>query len=304
MKRKLIALGDGCLVMSIPSKYVKRHGFKKGDQIDVIDQGGELIVSAESVTGYAKEREIVLDPEGTKRYVESNIINAYKNGYDKLVVRYSSPEHLKYIRSSLNEVIGYQIVDAKDGAVIIRNVAKINLSELPNMLRRTFLVLLSVAGTVVGEENTGVDMHDEIKSLNESIKKLTTVLKRMLVIRLKHEDDALFRYMIVRDLEKIANEYMYISRRFEEDSQVSEEVFKLLVKTKDMLRHYYDCFYKKDKLGMGKLTRIKDELLWKESYGLLTSSAPAERIIVHHTANIIRRIYDLHGPFLSMEADK
>ena len=44
MKRKAIQLANQTLVISMPSKWVKEQGIKKGDEIDVEEKGKRLMI--------------------------------------------------------------------------------------------------------------------------------------------------------------------------------------------------------------------------------------------------------------------
>ena len=60
MKRKVIQLAHSTAVISLPSKWVKKYGVKKGDEIEVGEEESRLIVTAEQ-TGSPKKQEIEVD---------------------------------------------------------------------------------------------------------------------------------------------------------------------------------------------------------------------------------------------------
>ena len=45
MKRKIIQLAGKTHVVSLPSKYVKKYGLKKGDEVDVEERGAQIVLS-------------------------------------------------------------------------------------------------------------------------------------------------------------------------------------------------------------------------------------------------------------------
>ncbi|MEK6818534.1 MAG: hypothetical protein AABY10_01220, partial [Nanoarchaeota archaeon] len=86
MKRKLVKHGEATLMVSVPSKWIKQKNLGKGDEVDIIESDGNLVVSTERKYK-KKEKEITFssEPESSLRMV---IANAYRSGYEKLVVRF------------------------------------------------------------------------------------------------------------------------------------------------------------------------------------------------------------------------
>ena len=48
MKRNIVKQGHSTLMVSIPMKWVKKYNLKKGMQVDVEDNGRDLIISTKS----------------------------------------------------------------------------------------------------------------------------------------------------------------------------------------------------------------------------------------------------------------
>ena len=46
MKRKLVKQGAATMMISLPSKWIKENGLDKGDEIELIEQGGELLIKS------------------------------------------------------------------------------------------------------------------------------------------------------------------------------------------------------------------------------------------------------------------
>ena len=47
MKRKVIQLAGKTSVISLPSKWVQQQGIKKGDELEIKEEGSKIIVSSE-----------------------------------------------------------------------------------------------------------------------------------------------------------------------------------------------------------------------------------------------------------------
>ena len=51
MKRKIVKHGNSTLTVSLPSKWAKNNSLKQGDEIDVIENGKELILNSKKEAG-------------------------------------------------------------------------------------------------------------------------------------------------------------------------------------------------------------------------------------------------------------
>ena len=43
MKRKINAVGTGTLTVSLPNKWAQKYNLKKGDELNVAEEGGSLV---------------------------------------------------------------------------------------------------------------------------------------------------------------------------------------------------------------------------------------------------------------------
>ncbi|MBT3720515.1 hypothetical protein HN789_02525 [archaeon] len=298
MKRKIMKIADTTYVVSIPLKWARKHGVQKGDEVEVQEGESELKISLSDIKEQVKKAQIELNPIGTKRYVESKVVNAYKKGVDELTINYSNVSQLEHIRTALGEVIGYEIIDTKKDKCIVKNIAKVDPDQFDPMLRRSFLLLLNMCESSLENYKNNILDFENVKQMNNTLKKLTTVLKRILNTSHSNFEEKLTLYLIVREIEKISNEYMYAFKIISKTKySLSKNVTELFENANSMLRLFYEIYYKKELKKISELTDIKNNLIWKKSYSLLKTEKESS-IIVHHLASVVRRVYDMHGPFL------
>ena len=91
MKRKVIQLAGRTLVVSIPSNWASKYKIKKGDEVDISDDGTSLkITTSQKESGNKK---ISIDLSSTTRSIARAAISGlYKKGYDEITVNYNSKE--------------------------------------------------------------------------------------------------------------------------------------------------------------------------------------------------------------------
>src|SRR3989338_8169015 len=90
MKRKVIQIANSTQLVSLPRKWTQKYGVKKGDEIEVEEDGDRLLIKTESIPN---SREIEVDVGGlTPRLADRFIARAYQKGYDLITVKYDKPE--------------------------------------------------------------------------------------------------------------------------------------------------------------------------------------------------------------------
>ena len=45
MKRKVIQIAESTQLVSLPRKWALKYGVKKGDEVDVLEEGNKIVVS-------------------------------------------------------------------------------------------------------------------------------------------------------------------------------------------------------------------------------------------------------------------
>src|SRR3989344_1396001 len=90
IKRKIVQHGPSTLIISLPSNWVKQNGIKKGDELDVKEEGKTLIVSVDTVaTNYSLTEDI----SGLKPFLVTRFLGrAYQKGYDKIYLTHNNVE--------------------------------------------------------------------------------------------------------------------------------------------------------------------------------------------------------------------
>lgn len=108
MKRKVNLVGQNTLTVSLPTKWTKRMNIGKGDEIDIEEENGTLIIRKESTI--KKGKTIDLNLSG-KDFITNAISRYYKIGYHIINFRLEDPALLKEVKLGVNNCIGADIID-------------------------------------------------------------------------------------------------------------------------------------------------------------------------------------------------
>jgi phosphate uptake regulator len=143
MKRKVIKQGTSTLTVSLPSKWIKEHGIKPGDEVDMEEVGPELRVGA----GSAKhEKKAELNIEGMKdRLIFRHMNVLYTNGYDEIRFFFNDPSQLETVQYMLNRLIGFTIVEQKRNSCVVKEVVDTRGEDFDKILKRVFLTIDDIA---------------------------------------------------------------------------------------------------------------------------------------------------------------
>src|SRR3989338_2760536 len=140
MKRKVIQLAHKTLVVSLPSKWVKKYGVSKGGELEVEEKGQQITFFTEKTT----ERERItidagkISESALKRWVLSSL---HKSGYDEIEILYKDAKIASAIQQTVQDMlIGFAVVEQGRERCVIKNVATEQEKEFDTILRRAFFV--------------------------------------------------------------------------------------------------------------------------------------------------------------------
>lgn len=164
MKRKIIKQGNNAYTITLPTKWVKQLNLNPKDELDLIEEGNQLIINAKknslknSISFNISDMPIPL--------IWKYISTVYREGYDEIIIKFSNP-YKKYenvygfstsyskdlnlpkyqktvlptIQDIVNRFIGIEIIDFKEDCCIIRQMEEPSDKQFENSKRRIFMIL-------------------------------------------------------------------------------------------------------------------------------------------------------------------
>lgn len=300
MKRKVCQVGPATLYVSLPSKWAKANNIKKGDEVEVAEEGSELNVSVGKLK--PRERKTILDITNLGTYSMRCLAAIYRKGYDEVEIKSSKPGFIKEVQNLVRDLIGFEIVKQGKNYCIIRSISTELEGEFDSVLRRTFLLLLSMAEDSLGIIRKGnLEALNDIYHLEETNNKFTTFCRRLLLRRgsEKGENTSLI-YFIVEELEKIADEYKYLCyylANTKDRTRPSRETLEIYAKVSGMLRDFYNLFYEFDLKKSLELSEQRKAII-KEGYNIFDRSTKKDARILYHLLNITQMTANMSTVYL------
>ena len=265
MKRKVSQIGPSTLMVSLPSKWARKFGVKKGDEMDAAEDGSRIMYYADTQISI-KSKEIHI--EKVSPFITRILASIYKNGYDEIRIKYDKKEIFDIIQRSIRDYfIDLEIMEQTESYCLVKSIADLSKEKFDPTLRRAFLVSLNMADSVLELLKKGETKElSSLITLEQTNNRLTSFCRKLLVTKGYKDNFKLpFIYCLVEELEKLTDEYKYICLHFAKYNSLSvdEKYIDLLEQTNNIFREYYKLYFdfnlKKAEELYSKVKKIIDQ---------------------------------------------
>lgn len=302
IRRKVVQHGPSTLIISLPSKWVKEHNVKKGDELDVSEHNNSVIISAKDIN---KIEKIELDISDFGKMIPRTIYSLYRRGVDELEIKYNGQDTFALIQNSLgNDIVGFELLETRKNYCLIKNVSVVG-RDFDKLLRQTFLLLLSMAeeGYEVLKQNN-LNLLKNLISLEKANNRFTNLCRRYLNTMGSEEFDKIGPlYYIVEQLERIADTFKYLYSyltNLKENVEINKELLDNFNEINKNLRKFYNLFYKFDPKHVEEIKEKRDKIV-KNLYSISSKiKKPHDIVLFHHLMELITDIFSLVDPYLTL----
>lgn len=294
MKRKIIELGKNCLVVSLPAKWAKDLNFKKGDELEVSQEGSRIIFgSMKKVETKKTEVDISSPSFPMNRYLGA----IYHAGYDEIKLTFTKPNTIKEIQKIIGEMLGYEIVNQGKNYCIIRSVAGTLEQEFDSMLRRAFFVTKAIAqNSLEAIKKNDFQQLQEATILEKTNNKLTNFCRRVINKKFHYNTTyATELYAFIYQLEKIGDEYKYMCQCISKQRiKVSKKIIELYARVNRLFEKLENSFYNFKEEDIEYIAKERKDIIKKriDLYKLLDKK---ELVILDNLTNITQLIFNMIG---------
>lgn len=289
MRRRVVQHGPSTLTISLPAKWIRQQGIRKGDEVTLEQADQGLLVTTNKGIQLGN-REI--DVSGMRHIIQKAIAALYKKGYDEILVRYATPEELATIHDALTTgYIGFEIVDETHTHVTIKKVSEPSREEFKTLFRRIFHFLSSISSDmVVAMEQHDVDAYASIALRDKNVNKLSDFCRRVVNKHVQRDydtDTAL--YHVVEQLEKVGDMYKSLSALLQEaDEPPSARLVELAKDVHRLYKLYEDVFFSFTLVKVDRLVGRYREMRERSLEGI-------EQQPAHVLLGIAEELYNLSG---------
>ncbi len=259
MKRKLVRMGQHTVMAAIPASWIQRHGLKAGDHLEFTEVENKLVLTSTAEIYERKTQINLVSP--TIMVVWRTIQPAYTSGYDEVKINFKDPKALKYIESSVHNLIGWEIVETGKSHVMVKSISKHLDEEFDTIVRKTWLILKNMMEvTVEAFENHEIKKLQELEPLENTINRYTMFLKR--IINRTGYKYPHYMYLLISFLELAANHLYYLKRGLPHKLMIEKEVVRDAKKLQKYLENVYELYYSYSEDNFGELAEVLPHFNW------------------------------------------
>ncbi|MBI3036184.1 phosphate uptake regulator PhoU [Candidatus Woesearchaeota archaeon] len=297
--RKIIQLGKDTFVVSIPSAWTRHHKLKKGDELEVDEQGPKLVLCPKSE---ARPGRAVVDVSGTEPVTKRIVAALYKAGYNEVEIKFGSQKELETIQKTIREdFVGFEIVGKTKQAILAKNVSEQKYEEFDTLLRRVFMLILEMGSECYRAVAAG--NFDELKAIakmDDDVNRHVNFCRRTLnTIGHKVVARVAPTYYLVEQLERTGDCYKLFCKRVSEARPVPKKWMNdLLADANFFVRRFYELYYAFSLQGMADFWEEKGKIE-KSIASALEAAGKKELAVVFAISEIVTNIADANGALLT-----
>lgn len=255
MKRKIVAQGNQSITLTLPISWVREQQLKAGDEVEVTQQGGELIISKQGGKKGGTYKIAITAQTNNSKLLRSLIFGAYRSGADEIEISFETLEVMdreigkiktvKYIQDTVNLLIGISIIEQTKNYCKIKDITGASEEEFDTILRRTFLIILSIAEqSLKAFEEKDQEALQDVPLIYNSLVKFTEYSMRLLSkYEHKEHENTSHYYSIITCFDDISEAYRHFTKHFAA-AHSNPSVLKAFQDLNTFLRTAYEWFYK------------------------------------------------------------
>lgn len=273
MKRKVNLVGQNTLTVSLPSKWTKEYNVKKGDELEVEEDGNKIFIGIEKPQ---EPGSIEVDITGADRdFLLFLIRSLYIKGYNEIKLIFNNPliDHhrigkkvtvISEVHIEMNRLTGIEVIQEHGNFCILKVLSESSVKDFDTILRRLFLLVRDASddlinGAVKGDRylvETLEEKHDTITKFMASGLRLLNKFGHP-----NHKNTVLY-WLVIECLDNI-NDILKETARdvLKLNIKISKNCENILRRINLALVDYYNFFYKFDYKLVEKISA--------ERYGIL-----------------------------------
>jgi len=292
MRRKVIKQGNNSYTVTLPVNWIREGGLDKGGEIDLDEGDGKVIISNPGAV-VNKEKSVKFNLEDYNERTIRNVLNqAYRKGYNKIVLEVSSQDQLKSVKKVTNEtLLGFEITEEESSLIVLENIAEPSNKKFEVILRKLFFIIQDESKEILEalKNKKKVNLKEGIENKN-LMDNYTNFLRRIIIKnKIGGTKDSYLNYYFVSQLSLIQHSYYYLSVALEKKN-VSLDIIDLMHEANNLFELLNEGFYKKDIHKAHKISENRDKLQ-KTLFKLMKKNKGNFSEVFYNLGELIRHIH-------------
>lgn len=294
MKRSLVKQGAATLMISLPSKWIKKFGLGKGDEVDLEETDNHLVISKD---GFSAKKKTNIKLSGcTESAINTIVVNAYRAGYDVLNVYFDTEKQYKLVLDSINNyTIGYEVTKKENNFCVVENITEPTEDKFDILFMKMFYNINLLLNNTE-ERLKGNIKFEDYKEVVYKIHQYDDFCRRVISKRNIFGNDSnlfwTFLSMLIHGQREIYNLNKYLDK-----NEIKFKDFEFYDKVKKIFKMLEEGYFKKDIAILEKLHDMEKSVIYKDYYGLIKKNKE-ENIVLSHMAFAIKNFYWASSPLI------
>ncbi|MFA5724609.1 MAG: AbrB/MazE/SpoVT family DNA-binding domain-containing protein [Candidatus Pacearchaeota archaeon] len=293
MERKIVQHGPATLMISLPAKWVRKKGLKKGDELNIEEKENQLIMGLDAKKHKSETSINISSFEESS--IRTILTNVYRLGYDKITINYKDEAAIKIINEITEKnLLGFEITEKANGNCKIESITEPSIEQFDNIFSKVFM---NIDDLFLIGENLFLGKKQEFEDIDRKIQQLDNFCKRVLIKNSLFENNFLhwsFHSSLIHASRELYHLFKYISRV---NFKASKQELDLFFDVKEIFEIIKESYAKKDLALLEKVHKLEKELTYKKGYNALKKSDP---IIIHHLLTSARHFYLTNSPLIGI----
>lgn len=286
MKRKIYKLGKSTLVVSLPAKWIKRYNIEPNHELHVLENDKSITFSTDS---HSSDSEVEIDiTDLNEDLIKFYIMGAYVKGYDRIKILFEKQENMLCAQETINSLIGLAIIEQGTKYCVAGEVSGTTDKQFDNILRRTFLLIMSIAEDCLDAmEKRDKEALKGISLRDHDVDKFTNFCLRILNKGgYKEYDKTAIMYDLIQELEELCDNYEGMAEDLlKVDSfKMRKELKNIFKESNDLIRVFYELFYDFKKARMMDFHSRRGKII--AGINNLGNVKPYERTMLYHLRKV------------------
>ncbi|MBI2103081.1 AbrB/MazE/SpoVT family DNA-binding domain-containing protein [Candidatus Woesearchaeota archaeon] len=303
MKRKIVAQGIKGRTIFLPIAWVRDHHLDSGDEIEINELEGQLIISASTKP---KKQEIVHKLVAREEpLIRVTLNNLYRMGYDKIILFTADKQQEKIVENVVERfLLGFDIISAQNGKMTIESITEPSGEKQQTILRRMFLTTQECFELVEADVATSSYMNlRKIEKLTQRFGQYDNFCRRNISKKRFTEQKSHFYWSMYTYLLLIQHALLH----FYEDltskkSKIDRKGREILAQIAENYRTLMSFFFKEDGWGIQQVT-LRSITTLEETKKQLSLSNGTINIFWYYCGELSRLVYLATAPIQGVLLD-
>ncbi len=297
MKRKVVKLGPATLVISLPSKWTKKNNVGAGEELDVEEQGSELLIQTEKAL---KKEKAIIDLTKLKALFRKITASYYLKGYDEIDVKIDSIQKSRDIEKRVDLMIGMEVIEQKKDMLKLKDMGKAEEENIDSVIKRILHLLHSISGEVLKAVEKGEHDLTYLSDSEKHVNRFSDYALRLLYSRgYVDQKKTAPLYTVVFLLELLGDTYKHFVNHITENKlTLRKELILLYKEIDDYHKEFYNHFMNHSYEGAISLAKRRDEIIAKINDMKNRSKDTKEVEILNYFEKITEYIINIMGLLL------